>query len=102
MFELHVCGKACQIRMRFDQAALRGCTVTMVASRDRLFPRLFTPEISAFYEDAFAKVRCSWVFLSTGDQQDVSCVCPPSVCGRSNAAGKSRPTVHVHMLTGML
>ena len=30
--------------------------MTMVASGDRLFPRLFTPEISAFYEDAFAKV----------------------------------------------
>jgi len=29
----------------------------MVASGDRLFPRLFTPEISAFYEDEFAKVR---------------------------------------------
>ncbi len=72
----------------------------MVASGDRLFPRLFTPEISAFYEDAFAKVRCSWVFLSTGDQQDVSCVCTPSVCGRSNA--DSRLTVPMHMLTEVL
>lgn len=74
MFALHMCGKACQVRMRFDRAASRGCTVTMVASGDRLFPRLFTPEISAFYEDAFAKVRCSWAFCSTGDQQDVYAV----------------------------
>ena len=73
--------------MMFDQAALRGCTVTMVASGDRLFPRLFTPEISAFYEDAFAKVCCSWVFISTSDQQDGSCVCTPSVCGRSTRCG---------------
>ncbi|KAK9840747.1 hypothetical protein WJX81_001997 [Elliptochloris bilobata] len=35
--------------------APHGIDVTMVASGDRLFPRLFTPEISTFYEDEFAK-----------------------------------------------
>ena len=44
----------CKALLRISSA---GCAVTMVASGDRLFPRLFTPEISAFYEDAFAKAR---------------------------------------------